>query len=240
MNTAELMKKPLPEITPDIRAALDAGNITLTEFENKNEILVNKELQKEIGYKFFSDGSGLISMTCPMPEITAEMFDWWFWWHPQADERYQVWFPGAHKAISYSKKDSDYFEQSTVPAFRPNEQYPREDVGGTTTTLVIDFVTPEEMGFSRKLMEENNVMTIVCGHVGVRHLFMNSEMSHILINTEDGPVLVSRFWMGKTIKNDFLRKKIITEKMLKGMSEHCCQEYRNLAEILPALYAENA
>lgn len=161
MNTAELLKKPLPEIPKDIRAALDARNITLTEFEDKNNILVNKELQKEVGYKFFPDGSGLISMTCPMPEITAQMFDWWFWWHPQAEERYQVWFPGAHKDISYSKKDRDYFNQSTFSGFLPNEQYPTEDVGGTTTTLVIDFVSPEEMGFSRKLMEENNVMTLL-------------------------------------------------------------------------------
>lgn len=69
---------------------------------------------------------------------------------------------------------------------------------------------------------------------------MNSEMSHILIKTEDGPLLISRFWMGNLIKNNLMRRKIITEKMLRGMAEHCCLEYRNLAEILPELYAENA
>lgn len=239
MKVSELLNKPVPEITPDIVAALDASNITLTEFEDKNDILIDKNLQKEIGYKFFPDGSGLVSMTCPMPGITAEMFDWWFWWHPQATERYQAWFPGAHKGISYAKKDSDYFKQPQVPTFCPNEQYPKEEIGGSTATLVIKFVTPEEMGFSRQLMAENNVMTIVSGHVGIKHIFMHTEMCHILVNTEDGPFLVSRFWMGKTIKSNLLRRKIITEKMLRGMAEHCCQEYRNLASILPTLYAEN-
>ena len=44
-------------------------------------------------------------MTCPLPGVTAEMVQWWFWWHCQEDLRYQVWYPGDHIRISYRKKD---------------------------------------------------------------------------------------------------------------------------------------
>lgn len=36
----------------------------------------------------------------------------------------------------------------------------------------------------------------------------------------------------------WLRKKIVTDGMAKGMAEHCCIEYRNLQEILPVLYGK--
>ena len=30
----------------------------------------------------------------------------------------------------------------------------------------------------------------------------------------------------------------MTDALVRGMAEHCCIEYRNLAEILPGLYEE--
>jgi hypothetical protein len=49
-------------------------------------------------------------------------------------------------------------------------------------------------------------------------------------------LLISRFWLGQTLKNPLIRKAMLTDKTAKGMAEHCCIEYRNLAEILPGLY----
>ena len=83
------------------------------------------------------------------------MINWWFWWHPQADERYHSWFPGEHFSISYAGKDRAYFKQTTVPAFRPNTQFPVERIGGRKMPLRIDFVTPEDFGFEERKMEEN-------------------------------------------------------------------------------------
>ena len=106
--------------------------------------------------------------------------------------------------------------------------------------LRIDFVTPEEFGFSKPVMEENNIPLIVCGHVGAfKGLIWHTEMAHIFKQTEDGLFMISRFWLGKTMKNPLLRKLIMTDDMARGMAEHCCIEYRNLYEILPELYAEN-
>ena len=90
--------------------------ITLIEFSEKNAVLESAELQSEMGYALLPNGNYLVSMTCPMPGVTTDMIQWWFWWHPQADERYQAWFPGEHFRISYARKDKPYFAQKTVAA----------------------------------------------------------------------------------------------------------------------------
>lgn len=237
----ELLKKPLPVIPANIAEKLGHPDITLTPFENKNDVLCDRALQQEVGYSQFPDGSWLVSMYCPMPGITPEMIKWWFWWHPQADDRYQVWFPGEHYGISYNKKDTDYFTQPFVPAFRSNTHYPTERIGGARLPLRIDFVTPEQFGFSKKDMEESQIPLIVCGHVSaLRGLIPHTEMAHIFRQTSDGLFLISRFWLGKTLKKPLLRKAILTEETAKGMAEHCCVEYRNLAKILPVLYNQYA
>lgn len=237
MKMHELMNKALPQMPAEITAALVQSRITGTAFERKNEILSDPALQREVGWKRLDDGSYLVSMTCPMPGITPEMIAWWFWWHAQADERYQVWFPGAHLGIGYPRKQKAYFTQAHCPAFQPNTHFPVEKIGNTTLPLRIDFLTPEEFGFSGEVMERNHIPLIVCGHVGAfRGLVMHTEMAHIFRQTDDGLFLTSRFWLGRTLKNPLLRKRIITEELAKDMAEHCCVEYRNLREILPGLY----
>ncbi len=227
------------DIPPEIAEKLRKNRITGTPFASKNEILTDAALQQEVGYRQLPDGSYLVSMTCPMPAITPEMIEWWFWWHPQADERYQAWFPGEHYGISYAKKDRAYFRQASRPAFRSNTQFPVERIGNMKMPLRIDFVDPEAFGFCKDRMEKNDIPLIVCGHVGAfRGLIRHTEMAHIFKETEDGLLLISRFWIGKTLKNPLLRKLILTEETAGAMAEHCCLEYRNLAEILPALYAE--
>lgn len=239
MNIKELIEKPLPQIPQEISDVLGKNQITLTSFEAKNDILESESLQNEVGYKKMDDGSYLVSMYCPMHNITPEMIKWWFWWHPQSDERYQVWFPESHFSIGYSKKQEDYFKCKNLPPFQNNTQYPVEKIGGAKMPLRIDFVSPKEFGFSESIMQENDIPLIVCGHVGAFNgLIWHTEMAHIFRQTENGLFMISRFWMGKNLKNPLLRKIILTDDMAKGMAEHCCIEYRNLFEILPILYNE--
>lgn len=232
-----LLQKPLPNIPPDIRTQLDCSNITLTPIEEKNVILSDCKLQKEVGYKQFSNGDWLVSMICPMPEITAEMIEWWFWWHCQDNLRYQVWYPGNHISIKPHKKDLNYFQHDTMPPFRPNTQCPVERIGNLKMPLQINFVTPKEFGFSEQIMKENEIALIECGHVSAfGGIIKHTEMAHIYKHTKNGLQLISRFWLGKTLKNPLFRKAILTENTARQMAEHCCIEYRNLVEILPDLY----
>lgn len=96
-----------------------------------------------------------------MPDITPEMIEWWFWWHPKKNERYQVWFPGEHYSIGYSKKQSDYFESEFCPAFKNNTQYPVERIGKMKMPLRIDFITPEEFGFSKSVILDKSGLYMI-------------------------------------------------------------------------------
>lgn len=230
------------DIPNDIAEQLKhSGDIHLTEFADKNYILSDSVFQTEIGYDKFSNGDYLVSMVCPMPGVTKEMIDWWFWWHTQADERYQLWFPGEHFKIGYAAKDKSYFNSPTQPSFVPNTQYPTEKIGRIRMPLVIDFVSAETFGFNAALMEKNQVATIVCGHVGAFYnIIQHTEMAHIFFKKGDGLFLVSRFWLGKRLTNPIIRHAMLNEKTARAMAQHCCVEYRNLAKILPNLYYEYA
>jgi hypothetical protein len=213
------------------------GQITPTLFEDKNDILSNVALQQETGFGRLPSGDYLVSMICPMPGITAEMVDWWFWWHPQNKLRYQLWYPGEHYTNGYARKDHAYFNAPQLPAFQPNTQYPVERIGDIKMPLVIDFVSPEAFGFDRSVMKQNQVATIVCGHVGAyRGLIQHTEMAHIFFQKENGLFHVSRFWLGKRLKNPLIRNFMLTDETARGMATHCCIEYRNLASKLPLLY----
>lgn len=215
------------------------GGITKTAFCDKNDILKDTNVQHECGYDVMPDGSYLVSVNIPMPNITKEMVEWWFWWHASDSKRYQAWYPKEHIAISYETKDTAYFQSKTVPKFQSNTQYPVERVGNLIAPLSIDFVSPVEFGFSEELMKVYGVEHVVCGHVGAfKGLIPNTEMAHIYVKTDDGLMSVSRFWLGKNVKSKLLKKLLVTEKQAKGMAEHCYVEYHNFVRKIPLMYNE--
>ena len=238
MDLRAYLKRPLPEIPPEIRAALGSpGGVTLTPFAQKNDILTKADLQREVGFVRFENGDYLVSMTCPMSGVTPDMVRWWFWWHAQQSLRYRIWFPGEHYGISTARKNRAYFASPALPEFQPNTHYPIERIGKLILPLKIAFVSPEDFGFSPVLMRENGIPLIVCGHVGaVYGMVEHTEMAHIFKRTDEGLTLISRFWLGHTLKNPVLRKAMLTDATARGMSAHCCVEYRRLAGMLPELY----
>ena len=240
MKYEKYMEMPHASIPVDIAEKLQmAGGNSILEFEDKNKILTDDILQMEVGYSKMKNGDYVVSMYCPMPGVTAQMVEWFFWWHPQEKERYQLWFPGEHMDTGYEKSKEEYFHAKKMPEFQPNTQYPIERIGKVKMPLSISFVSPEEFGFDRKLMKEANVATVICGHVGAfRGILQHTEMAHVYLQREDGLLMVSRFWIGKRLKNQLIRKIMLTDEIAKGMAEHCCVEYRNLAKKLPMLYAE--
>lgn len=240
MDLERYQSMPNAELSSEMETALEkVGGIAKVEFHDKNVILTDHSHWSDCGYDKLADGSYLVSVVTPMPNVTKEMVSWWFWWHAKDSKRYQAWYPSEHYKIGYHKKDKAYFASETQPPFQANVQYPVERVGQLVAPLSIAFVHPRDFGFSEKLMEENDVETIVCGHVGAFYgLIPNTEMAHILIRTEHGPIWVSRFWIGKNLKNQLLKKLLVTEKQAKGMAVHCAIEYQNFAKKIPEMYHE--
>ena len=110
MNYSKYFSMPNAHVPDEIELKIEkTGNITPLPFSCAGDILSSKSLQNEIGTIKLSDGSYLVAMTCPMPSVTKEMVQWGVWWHPQENERYQLWYPGEHIGISYSKKNLQYF-----------------------------------------------------------------------------------------------------------------------------------
>lgn len=240
MDYSKYLSMPNVCISSDVEAKIEkSANITALPFSELNKILENQNMQNEIGTVKLPDGSFLVSMTCPMPSVTKEMVEWWFWWHPQENVRYQMWYPGEHISISYSKKDSKYFSQRVMPPFQENTQYPVEKIGNMKLPLAISFKTPQNFGFSEKEMKKSGVSIIICGDVGVgKGLFYHTKMAHIFFERDGGLFMVSRFWIGANLKSSFFRKIIANEKTAKDMARHCCVEYRNFAAKIPQLYKE--
>lgn len=242
MNYSKFFNMPNCTIPEDIAQTIkNGGNITSTCFDDKNSILSDKKLQEQTGFIKTADGNYLVSMFCEMPDVTKEMVDWWFWWHAKENDRYRLWYPGEHIKIGFAKKNKNYFYAESQPPFEENTHYPVEKIGKIMLPLAISFKTPENFGFSEKVMEANGVATVVCGDVSAFYgLFPHTQMCHIFFKRENGLFLVSRFWIGTKLKNPIIRKIILTDETAKGMAEHCCIEYRNLAKKLPLLYREFA
>lgn len=120
MDYQTLLNKKNAVIPEEIAKNLaKSGHIHLTKFQNKDDILSDEVLRREMGFGRMADGDYLVSMVCPMPNVTKEMIDWWFWWHPQEDIRYQVWYPGEHFKIRYAAKDKEYFNSPKQPPSAP-------------------------------------------------------------------------------------------------------------------------
>ena len=240
MNYEKYLREENQVIPEDMRAQIQMnGTATPLALPQVNRLLQEKNLQYEAGYVQLADGTYLVAMYCPMPGVTKEMIGWWFWWHPQENKRYRLWYPGEHYKNSYGKKDKSYFTAESQPSFQENTQYPIEKIGNIKMPLSISFVSPRNFGFNEELIEKSGVGTIVCGHVGAFYgIIQHTEMAHIYFETKDGLYMVSRFWLGARCKNNLLKKLMITEDAAKGMAEHCCIEYRNLADKLPRLYRE--
>ncbi len=226
------------EIPAEIQEKINTpGRISQTAFEDKNNILLNTELQNEIGYTKMANGDYLVSVTLELTDVTAEMINWWFWWHAQDSERYKMWFPGEHFAVSYSRRNKAYFSRKSLPVFQENTHYPIEKIGKAPLPLSINFVSAEDFAFDKELMKKANVGTIICGHVGaVYDIVPHTEMAHIYFSTANGLRQVSRFWIGKRCKNPLIRKVILGDGIAKSMAEHCYKEYTNLARKLPDIY----
>jgi hypothetical protein len=189
-----------------------------------------------------------------MPGVTAEMLDWWFWWHAMDPLRYKIWYPNSHQSNSvdnleeYKNRRGPYRER-----YWNSTQYPVEDLGIGSEELFIKFMPPEEFGFDVARFSEANVATVVCAYVGsVDKKVWHTYMCHFVRQTETGLEMRSRFWIGHTVQftwlseesilnnlvnNRLFRKIVIPEDIGYQLAMHCAQEYNNLAIILPELFS---
>jgi hypothetical protein len=222
-----------PVLDPGIEKNLaNKPQISKVDYKDVNRIFGEEELQNEIGFAKLKNGDYLVAMKTEMPDVKREMARWWFWWHVQEKQRYQIWFPGEHLSTGYSSRNKQYFT-GAFGEFEENTVYPVERVGKKTITLSIKFVHPRTFGIS-----EANIKNtfLLCGFVGVlRGIIQHTKMLHYFKPKGNGLELISRFWLGNGLPR-ILKSIAANEAQAYEMAKHCSLEYNRLGMILPELY----
>jgi hypothetical protein len=247
---AAYLERPLTPPDPAVLAAIDAGPIEPSlalALAAVDRLLEPGGLEAETGWCTLPDGVGYVSVRTAMPEVSAQMVDWWFDWHPRESMRYRIWHPAAHHANSYE------------PPAKPGEKahwgavhHPVEDVGLGTVHARIAFHSPPEMGMAGDASERPDVATIVCGYAGDdRRRVRHTPMFHVFMRSERGVVLRSRFWLGAALaplgvlaapgalvlNRPLVRRAALPTGLPRALAQHCAEEFANLAALLPELYA---
>lgn len=101
-----------------------------------------------------------------LPQVTGEMYDWWFGWHLVDSARYKLWNPVAHQyawrwpdAVDWADKT---LPQRYVGAFSQIDEY----VGNEHNQLTIAFVEPGVLGFGdRGAWAQEGVEAVVVARI---------------------------------------------------------------------------
>ncbi len=234
------MTPPDPARYAVMAAPVDPAKM-ITPFE-MNRLFDPGYLDCECGYAQLPDGGAMLANLTDMPNVTPEMFDFWFAWHGLADGRYTIWNREDH----YSAV-SDSIEKGNNKALSMKERYwdtthaVFEDCGLGPERIVINFRNPADIGFDPEKLKDFKG-TIVCSG--------NEEspciMCHFLRPKADGKgyELRSRFWFGYHIVNGkpechpMLHAGPFPLMPVMALLAHNIKEFTNLADKLPQIYAE--
>ena len=196
----------------------------------------------ESGVRRLRDGTIEVASFVSMPDVTSDMFRWWFSDYLQTTEHYKMWHPEDHVWMDWEHKKPGEITGS--------HHLVHEYIGGEMNKLRIQFAWPEEiLGYDPS--DENTV--VLCARVGELESTMNiAEMCHVARNMPGGAELRSRFWLGVVsdreaadwqnfllslvANNPISRRFTVSEVQGLALQKHCFEEMSYLAGLLPAIY----
>ncbi|NAS95680.1 hypothetical protein CU664_04095 [Pseudomonas syringae pv. actinidifoliorum] len=144
----------------------------------------------ESGYTLNADGHIVVSVLTQMPDVTGEMWDWWFGWHGTQTARYKLWHPEAHAFSAMAEDRSHDRTLTDRQRYIDNCSYVDEYLGESLTPLTVRFIDPEKVGFAPAKPGETTIVA--------RGGFSRSPLSfawlvHQVRATPDGCEMRSRF-----------------------------------------------
>jgi phloretin hydrolase len=221
--------------------------------EQMNELLNPGDLQVEIGWCNLPNGAGFIANRNVYKNVTTEMIDWWFAWHPLESLRYRIWYPPQHAGIALSPESRAKILNPRIPIHEKNwgvTHHVTEDCNCGIENIDITFQSPGDFGFDRTRWKEPYVSTFVGGfgwsspagkpdHV----IKAPSLMCHIFRQISGGLEHRTRFWMGYRLfqgKPELVLPPGISVPAMavQGLAQHNVREFSNLGVLLPEIYAE--
>ncbi len=205
----------------------------------------------ETGFALARDGSARVAVRTEMPEVTPEMWDWWFGWHGCDSRRYKLWHPRAHLYAEWD--DGPDAGRRGRDRYVGRTSFVDEYLGSTLVRAAIGFVPPAEAGLDEELLADAERQTAVCAVLGSSKFPVNvGSFVHHVRRTARGSEMRSRFWMGGLhveLRSDraLVRSGIppVARRLLRPTARsaaellvHCAQEMSHLASFLPSLYEE--
>lgn len=241
---------PISPVSPAGRRVLDRGVVarSFPRVEHAYSVLVEKRVAWSDGVYRSPEGTALVLCTTDMPGVTPGMIDWWFGWHLPESERYKLWHPKAHlKAVV--KEDRSHLRDDRA-RYVGNVSYVDEYIGRQLTRLAIAFQTPASFDLPDIYVQGS---TAICARTTDRA--MRSEggaLVHLIVPTSTGCEMRSGFWLGE-IKSELpivgpyidrlvnrasVRTKLIPNRFVLDLYEHCSEEMTHLQKFLPTLYRD--
>ena len=201
-----------------------------------NKLFDEGYLPGEFGWFSLEDGGMLVSNYTFMPDVTPEMFDWWFAWHGLDSMRYKIWDRDDHFYCQTRNVDIALDEARSM---RERYWHTSHDVkeslveGQAPMDICLNFVPPVEIGFDPEKYKAFDG-TIVCTPGPVI-------MSHFLRPVSGGSELRTRFWLGYQVVDGVPVRwdAFVPDAMMaKALLMHNVKEFTHLAKILPEVYGE--
>jgi len=247
---AKYFCKELAEVPAEDLEKVNSGPLDptiVTTIRNRNDLLRPGYLEDETGYSVLEDGSGFAATLVNMPDVTPEMLDWWFNWHPLEGLRYALWCPVAHTDIS-AKDPARHLDSSGIPLRVRNygsTHYPVEGFNlASAQKVIIEFFSPQNFGLDMSLFREPGISRAYCANVTLDMLKMPFNVFFHAVREVDGGIEYrSRYWLGYTMKDGLPKrvKRPLPYKIIDLARNNCLHsliEYNNLASFLPDVFDE--
>jgi len=249
----QALTPPDPELVEQVQPDKPIDPAQALPPERINDLLEPGYMAAETGWCVMPNGSGYLAVRNPMPGVTVDMLDWWFWWHSMADMRYGLWYPPGHYGISISERSRARLSDPAVPA--KEKIYGRtdhvvEDIGTGAEDIYINFCAPDELGFDMSRFHAPNAAAVYGGYgfdiaQGAKPSAIRAPaiMCHFIREIEGGIELRSRFWMGYKLIDGKPVLAIppgvqVPAAVPFGLANHNVHEFCNLKAFLPEIYAE--
>ncbi|MGC5699357.1 2,4-diacetylphloroglucinol hydrolase [Pseudomonas sp. NFXW11] len=249
------MKVPLAAVRKIQQGPMDLKDTLTPSVEDINRLLDPDFVSEESGYALLPGPMAYVQSRKFFPGCTAQMFKWWFMWHPAEAERYTLWFPYAHVSnpcVNHQRlcDESLSFEERLYG----NTFCASEYVGDRLMHLHIDFQEPASLGLNPDLYREAKIDGSVSALMSLADhpQVPVSLMVHLFKEVPGGMYLTSRYWVGShpsmarfpgaekaaaLLKETGLGETEL-ETLAYEFAVHDMCEFNHLASFLPDLYRE--
>ena len=218
----------------------------------------------ETGWTRLDSGVVMVSVLTDMPDVTADMWDWWFGWHARETARYKLWHPDAHQFAAVGQDRSAIPGLTDQQRYVGNVSYVDEYIGGVLQPLAIRFLDPTALGIGASAGT-----THICARVSLsRFPIAFGWLIHQVRPTEHGAEMRSRFFLNdpqlldlpaaslaadgpgaRLLRTPTVQRALnpvlpaVTSRLMPAsigtdMMFHCAAEMNHLAGILPALHEQ--